>query len=426
MRIFTKSSKEYLDALSGRWCVNVGYGNQHIANAISHASSQLSFAHNHMGWGSEDTIRLSDKLIALSGGNMRKVFFGNSGSDAMDTNLKLARLYHVIAGSPNRKKFIARCDAYHGTTLARASLSGFAGFHHSFGLTDSSFIHVSAPDIYRFVDGNTFDSEESYADWLAIELDAKILKENPNEIAAFVAEPIMSVGGLRFPPRTYFTKVKRVLDKYGILFIIDDVVCSFGRLGSWFGWQTLELGVVSDLVAVAKGLARGYIPISASIVGDRVWRMMETHAVEIGSFGHGFTTSGHPVAAAAALANIEVIETDNLLIESIASGAYMLASLRAALGSHPNVGDIRGAGLLLGVEFVADKRTGRRFRESGVSAGSVMNLCLEMGFVVRALPVQDIIAFAPPLNITRYEIGQVVDVFVAAVVKHADSLTHRT
>jgi L-2,4-diaminobutyrate transaminase len=199
------------------------------------------------------------------------------------------------------------------------------------------------------------------------------------------------------------------------LLIIDDVVCSFGRLGAWFGWHTI--GVEPDLVAVAKGITSGYIPLSASIIGDRVWQIMKTHAAEIGNFGHGFTTSGHPVAAAAALANIEVIENDNLLSAAKESGAYLLASLRSAYRYDVHVGDIRGAGLLIGVELVADQESRRRFNPSQAVAVEVANICLGMGLVVRALPDQDVIAFAPPLNITHSQIDQVINRFRLAVAR---------
>ena len=411
--IFDRAGRTYLDALAGLWCVNVGYGNPHIVDAISQASSRLSFAHTFMGVGNEAAIRLSDRLINLSRVKMRKAFFGNSGSDANDTNLKLARLFHLLSGGVHRTKFIARRGGYHGTTLATSSLSGLPEFHRSFGRPESTYLHISAPDIYTALNGAGFGSEEQYADSLVAELEAVILREGPETIAAFVAEPVMAVGGVLHAPRTYFAKVKQVLDKYGILLIIDDVVCSFGRLGHWFGWETI--GVVPDLVSIAKGLTSGYIPMSASIIGDRVWHAISQHAGQIGTLGHGFTTSGHPVAAAAALANIDVIEGDGLLNAAKSSGEDMLSALRQELGGHRLVTDIRGVGLLIGVELAADRATLDRYPGAGGLAATVATACLARGLIVRALPGRDVIALSPPLNISESERGMVIERFSKAL-----------
>ena len=233
------------------------------------------------------------------------------------------------------------------------------------------------------------------------------------QIAAFVVEPVMAVGGVLMPPRTYFPKIKQLLDRYGILLLVDDVVCAFGRLGHWFGSEML--GVEPDLIAIAKGLTSGYIPMSASLVGDRVWRRLAQHADEIGSLGHGFTTSGHPVAAAAALANMAVIEEKGLLDAAESSGCTMQAVLNQELKAHPLVKDIRGVGLLIGVELTADHVSSLRTQQPGTVAAGVASACLDLGLIVRASPERDVIAMAPPLIIGETEIAMVVERFKGAL-----------
>lgn len=420
MTVCDQSGRAYLDALSGLWCVNAGYGNRHIAEAIADTAQRLSFGHNMMGASNELAICLADRLIQLSQGAMRKAFFGNSGSDANDTNLKLARLYHRCRGELNRTRFIARHGGYHGTTLATSSLSGLEGIRRSVGIPDPHYIHVSAPDIFAHVRDQRFASEELYADSLAEELELAILREGPSHVAAFIAEPVMAVGGILLPPRTYFEKIKAVLDKYGILLIIDDVVCAFGRIGHWYGWQTI--GVTPDLVTLAKGLTSGYVPMSASLLGERIWQTLDQSAEDIGIFGHGFTTSGHPLAASAALANIEVIHDEQLLSRSTDRGALLIQSLRQALEGNQFVGDIRGRGLLIGVEFVADRESLQPLADPGSFVANIAAACLELDLIVRALPGKDVIAFAPPLTITTKEIEHLVSRFALAIEKVAKTI----
>ncbi|KAK6385570.1 hypothetical protein LTS17_001139 [Exophiala oligosperma] len=313
----THSGLQLLDAMSGLWCVNVGYGNPALTDAIHHASQKLSFAHCFWGCSHEYVTRLADKLIELAPGScMKKVFFGHSGADANDTNLKLARLYFLLLGQPQRTKFLACHDSYHGTTYAAANLSGLPGHHRNFALPESNYIHLSPPDVDDVMNRRRFATPDALVDDLVKELEETIEQEGAETIAAFFAEPIMAVSGIVIPPATYFPRVKDVLDKHGILLVMDDVVCSFGRIGHWFGWETT--GVQPDLVSLAKGLTSGYVPMSASMVGARVASVLQQYQKEVGILGHGFTMSGHPVAAAAALANIEEIEKHNLLEQATA------------------------------------------------------------------------------------------------------------
>jgi L-2,4-diaminobutyrate transaminase len=404
VRICDSSGKEYLDAMSGLWCVNIGYGDQRIISAMMQASTRASFAHTMFGASNEYVARLADKLIDLSPGDcMRKVFFGHSGSDANDTNLKIARLYFLTAGQPQRTKSISCHRAYHGTTVATASLSGLQGHHRNFDLPEVGYIHVSPPDTFGGLSRLGFESEEAYGDWLVDELEAAIIKEGHESVAAFVAEPIIAVGGILFPPAEYFPKVKQLLDKYGILLIIDDVVCSFGRIGHWFGWETT--GVEPDLVTIAKGMTSGYVPMSASIIGTKVWSMFERNQDSIGVLGHGFTMSGHPMAAAAVLANIAIIEEENLLDAAKSKGEYLICALRQAFKDLSYVANVRGSGLLVGIELVETPG----FTNAQAAAVTVVNGCIESGVIVRALLGQPIIALAPPLIISIAEIDHVVE-----------------
>lgn len=415
--IFDQTGRAYLDALSGLWCVNAGYNNRIISQAMFQASTEASFAHTMFGASNKYVDRLSDTLIELSpGSSMRKVFFGHSGSDANDTILKLTRLYFLTIGEPQRTNFISRHGSYHGTTLATANLSGLPGHHRNFALPDPSYIHVSAPDTFSALNGGGYESEEDYADWLVAELEDAILKAGAGTVASFTVEPIMAVGGILIPPRTYFVKVREVLDKYGILLVMDDVVCSFGRLGHWFGWETT--GVQPEFVAIAKGFTSGYIPMSAAIISEKVWSVFEKHEHEIGVLGHGFTMSGHPVAAAAALANIDVIKEGGLLEAATVKGASLMSSLRKRLNDLPDVAEVRGSGLLIGIQLAPNAE-----KDCVVATQrnmAVAQICLEEGLVVRAAGI-DVIALAPPLIISEAELERIVDVLCIALRRVLDS-----
>ncbi|OKL55310.1 hypothetical protein UA08_09412 [Talaromyces atroroseus] len=397
IRIRDQHGRTYVDAISGLWCVNVGYGNRQIADAIQQASRTVSFAPTMFGASNEYATRLADRLLRLCSGasGMRKVFFGHSGSDANETALKLARLYFLASGQPMRTKFISCWDSYHGTTLATASLSGLPGHHRNFALPDPSFLHVSAPDVFDALTRRGFSSEDDYVDFLVKEMEDTIIAAGGGDkVAAFFVEPLMAVGGILPPPSNYFPRIKEVLDRHDILLVIDDVVCAFGRLGHWFGWETT--GVQPDMVSLAKGLTSGCVPMSATLVGERVWSVLEQHQDQIGVFGHGFTMSGHPVAAAAALANIEVIERENLLSKGKDTGNVLLYTVRNATRYIPTVVNVRGRGLLVGIEL------------AGVQASEVAQKCLDLGLIVRAIVGRNTIALAPPLITSEDDILKIV------------------
>jgi L-2,4-diaminobutyrate transaminase len=414
------SGKRYLDAVAGLWCVNVGYGRAEIADAMAAQARRLGYYHTFSSMSNEPQIRLADRLLGLVPGRMSKVFFGNSGSDANDTQVKLVWYFNNLRGRPRKKKIIARLQGYHGSTVASASLTGLPMFHRAFDLPIPNVLHTATPYHYRLAPRGL--SEEAYAASLAAELEALIEREGPETVAAFIAEPVMGAGGVLVPPRTYFERVQAVLRKHDVLMIADEVICGFGRLGRPFGSHVY--GIDPDLVTVAKGLTSGYFPLSAVVISEKVWSVLQAGSPEIGAFAHGFTYSGHPVGAAAAMANLDILLGEDLVGHAERVGAYLQARLREQVGVQPIVGDVRGVGLIAGVELVADRDTRQPF-EAGVKvAQRVAARCLEDGLIVRALPVGHVIALSPPLCITRDQVDQAVEGLDRGIRAVADEL-HR-
>ncbi|HZS32612.1 MAG TPA: aminotransferase [Methylomirabilota bacterium] len=410
--------KRYLDAVAGLWCVNVGYGRAEIGDAMAAQARRLGYYHTFSSMSNEPQIRLADRLLGLVPAGMSKVFFGNSGSDANDTQVKLVWYYNNLRGRPRKKKIIARLQGYHGSTVASASLTGLPMFHRAFDLPIGNILHAATPYPYR--SGAPGQSEEAHAAQLAAELDQLIEREGPDTVAAFIAEPVMGAGGVLVPPRTYFERVQAVLRKHDVLMIADEVICGFGRLGRMFGCDVY--GIQPDLMTVAKGLTSGYFPLSAVILSEQVWSVLQAGSPEIGAFAHGFTYSGHPVGAAAAMANLDILLGEDLVGNAARTGAYLQAALRERIGAHPLVGEVRGLGLIAGVELVADRQTRQPFDAALKVAQRVSAHCLEHGLIVRALPVGHVVALSPPLCITRPEIDRVVEGLERAVRAVADDL----
>ncbi|WP_298336195.1 aminotransferase [uncultured Erythrobacter sp.] len=399
--------RRFLDGASGLWCVNVGHGQESIIEAMTKQARELAFFHNFNGSATESVIRLADKIIDLAPDNIARVFFGNSGSDANDTNIKLIWLYNNLLGRPQKKKIIARRRGYHGVTVVAGSCTGLANVHARFDLPIPGIFHVSEADCYHNVDAGDENSEAQYLSKLLSELEDLIEREGPETIAAFIAEPVMGTGGVLIPPTDYFPQVKRLLDKHDILLVLDEVISAFGRLGDWFGAD--RFGVEADLITTAKGLTSGYVPMSASLIGEKIWNVFDEAADELGALGHGFTYSGHPVAAAAALANLELIETHNLVDAARIQGDRMLRTLQSSIAGHPLVGDVRGAGLMIGVELVADKCSRRNFEPALGVAKRVQLACLEHGLLARALPTNDVLGFSPPFIVSDAEIDEMTE-----------------
>lgn len=416
VNLISMEGKRFIDMGAGLWCVNVGYGRAELADAAAQAMRNLSFQHLFGGAASEPSIRLADRLLSLfrehaSAPHMARVFFGTSGSDANDTAFKLVRYYNNLRGKPSKKKIISRIGGYHGVTHVSGSLTGIEAYHKAFDLPVEGVLHASCPHYYTF--GRPGESEESFTNRLMNELEEMIDREGADTIAAFIAEPVMGTGGVCLPPTGYFERVQDLLDRHDILLIVDEVITGFGRLGEWFGTGAYLLR--PDIVSLAKGLTSAYFPMSASIISDRIWSVLSETSAENGAFMHGFTYSGHPVGAAVALANIDLMEREGLVENAAAVGPHLLRSLKQALGDYPFVGDIRGQGLTVGIEFLADKVTKRPFPAGTAPHRVVARHAMQEGVLTRALPFLPVNSFSPPLSISASEINESVDRYKTAV-----------
>ena len=409
IRVRDVNGKEYLDGMAGLWCVNIGYGRKEISDAIARQSERLSFFHTFNGMSSDVVAECAEALLARAPVPMSRVFFGASGSDANETQLKLIWVYNNLRGKPEKKKVIARWNAYHGSGVATASLTGLPGMHNLFDLPKGPILHVSAPYYYRNAPDGM--SERDFSRQLAKELEDLIEREGGDTIAAFFAEAVMGAGGLIPPPEGYFEEITPILKKHDILFVADEVVSGFGRLGTYWGSQSY--GYEPDLITSAKGVTSGYFPMSAVLISPKVWDVLEANADKVGVFGHGYTYSAHPVGAAAALTVLKLID-ELKVVENVADvGSYMLQALRDRLGQHPHVGDIRGKGLMLGIELMKDRETKEIFPMANRTGRQVLKASAERGLITRALG--DTLVFAPPLILKRAEADEIVDKFVLAV-----------
>jgi L-2,4-diaminobutyrate transaminase len=410
VRVFDSEGRSYIDGMAGLWCVNVGYGRDEIADAMRAQAERLHYYPAFSSMATEAPALLAERLLAAAPPEMSKVFFGLSGSDANDTQLKLVRLYNNLLDRPEKKKVIARFRSYHGVGLGSGSMTGLPTVHENFDMPIGGILHTRSP--YPFWESHPGEDDDAFSERLARELDELIIAEGPDTVAAFIAEPVQTSGGVIVPPSQYFRAVKRVLDKYDILLIADEVVCGFGRLGTWFGGEVF--GMEPDLISVAKGMTSAYAALSGTIVSERVWRVL---ADESGGrvFGHGYTYSAHPVAAAAALANLDIIEREDLHQRALTAGDALRAGLRDALAGHPFVGEIRGIGLLAAVEFVVERDPPQRFSPVGSFGAQVTQEALERGLITRTLQDSDTIAFTPPLTITDAEIAETVEIVRDAV-----------
>ncbi len=412
------SGRQYIDALAGLWCVNIGYGRKEIAEAVKAQLEQLPYYHSFASMGTETPVLVADRVKQMVPGNMARVFFGCSGSDANDTQLKLVWYYNNLLGRPEKRKIISRKRAYHGVTVATASLTGLPLLHKAFNLPIENILHTETPHAYWCKPEGMSDAE--FSRHLAGELEAMIEREGPETVAAFIAEPVMGAGGVIVPPENYFQEIQAVLRKYDVLMIADEVICGFGRTGKMFGSETF--GIEPDMVSVAKGITSGYLPLSACLVGEKVWEVLVERSGDLGVFGHGYTYSAHPVSCAAAMANLDILEGENLVGNSATVGAYMQERLHAAFDDHPQVGEVRGVGLIAAVEFVQDKAAKTRFDPSHKVAVRIGAKCMDLGLITRALPNSDAVAFSPPLIITREEVDACVERLSQAVKEVQDEL----
>ncbi len=396
--------KSLLDGMAGLWCVNVGYGRDELARVAYEQMLELPYYNSFFKTTTPPTVRLAAKVaekMQLGNPDLTHVFFNSSGSEANDTVFRLVRYYWDLMGQPQRKVFISRRNAYHGSTVAGASLGGMTFMHEQGDLPIPGIEHVAQP--YRF--GEAFgEDEESFATRMAAAVEERILGVGADKVAAFIGEPVQGAGGVIIPPASYWTKVEAICRKYGILLICDEVICGFGRLGHWFGHQ--HYGIKPDLIAMAKGMSSGYLPISAVGVSKRI---VDVLLEKGGDFVHGYTYSGHPTCAAVALANIEIMENEGLVERTRdVTGPYFAKALQR-LGAHELVGEARSLGLIGAVEIVAEKGTNRRFGgKEGTAGPMIRDACIRNGLMVRA--IRDTIVMCPPLIVSEAEIDRMVDI----------------
>lgn len=409
--ITDRDGNQMLDAFAGLYCVNVGYGRTEIAEAISEQAHELAYYHSYVGHGTEASITLSKMILDRAPEGMSKVYFGLGGSDANETNVKLIWYYNNILGRPEKKKIISRWRGYHGSGLVTGSLTGLELFHKKFDLPLAQVVHTDAPYYYRRPDANM--SEAEFTAHLVGELEALIEREGADTIAAFIGEPVLGTGGIVPPPEGYWAAVQEVLNKHDILLVADEVVTGFGRLGSMFGSD--HYGMKPDLITIAKGLTSAYAPLSGSIVGDKMWKVLEQGTDENGPIGHGWTYSAHPIGAAAGIANLKLIDDLKLIENASDVGGYLNAQMKAALGDHPKVGDIRGEGMLCAVELVENREGRTQFDPSRKVVPTIVGDMVKAGVIARAMPQGDIIGFAPPFCLTREEADTVVGATADAI-----------
>lgn len=395
---------QYLDAMAGLWCVNIGYSRPEMTEALAAQASKLPYYHAFSGMGTDLPAQLAERLSDMAPVPISRVFFGNSGSDANDTQAKLVWYYNNVRGLPQKKKIISRLRGYHGVTVLSAGLTGLTNLHDGFDLPLPMIRHVRPP--HRLWEAEPGMTDAEFVAVLARELEELILAEGPETVGAFIAEPMQAAGGVIIPPAGYFEAIQAVLTKYDVLLIADEVVCGFGRLGVDFG--TTAFGMKPDLITVAKGITSAYVPLSAVLVTPKVWDVLVAGQDTYGGFGHGYTYSAHPLAAAAALANLDIIENDSLIERAARVGEHLHRRLQAEFGGHANVAEIRGQGLVGAVEFVASTAPLKAFDPSLGFAAKVTKQSLAHGVITRALPAADTISFSPPFTTTEDEIDRMV------------------
>lgn len=399
-----RDGNRFLDAFAGLYCVNVGYGRPEIAEAIAAQARELAYYHAYVGHGTEASITLARMIMDRAPKGMSRVYFGLSGSDANETNVKLIWYYNNILGRPEKKKIISRLRGYHGSGLMTGSLTGLELFHRKFDLPLAQVIHTEAP--YYFRRANLDQSEAQFVAHCVAELEALIAREGADTIAAFIGEPVLGTGGIVPPPAGYWTAIQEVLNRHDILLVVDEVVTGFGRLGTMFGSD--HYGIRPDLITIAKGLTSAYAPLSGSIVGEKMWKVLEQGTDENGPIGHGWTYSAHPVGAAAGVANLRLLDDLGLIANAGEVGAYLNRTMAEALGDHAHVGEVRGEGMLCAVEFVQD-RDSRTFFDAADKVGpQIAAALLARGVIARAMPQGDILGFAPPFCLSRAEADEVV------------------
>lgn len=396
-----------IDAVAGLWCVNVGYGRSELADAMHAAASNMGYYHTFTGMSNVPQIELAERLLSLAPNNMSKVFFASGGSDGNDSLMKIVWYYHNLISKPQKRKIISRWQAYHGTSIATASLTGLPSFHKDFNLPLEDVIHTESPDYFRHaLEGET---ELEFSKRRAKELEELVLQHGADTVGAFIAEPVLGAGGVVTPPEGYFHEIQKITKKYGILFIADEVVCGYGRLGKWFGSELY--GIEPDMITTAKALTSGYFPFSASFITEEIWDVIKQGSAKYGSFAHGYTYAGHPIGAAVAMANLDIIENEGLVDQSAEVGAYFHQQLQSRFARDSFVGQVRGHGMLAAVQLMQDSGSKTFFDPATKIAPQVTVECYKNGLIARPLPSVDSVAFSPPLIAKKRDIDTIIDCF---------------
>jgi 4-aminobutyrate---pyruvate transaminase len=410
VRVWDDQGKEYIESVAGLWCAALGFDNERLVEAAAAQMRRLPFYHGFTSKSHEPMADLAEMLIERAPAPMSKVFFANSGSEANDSVIKMLWYMHNAIGKPEKKKIIGRLKGYHGITLAAASVTGLPANHRLFDLPLPGFLHAGTPHHYR--EGRPGESEEEFASRLAQELDDLIVREGPETVAAFFAEPVMGAGGVIVPPPTYYEKVQAVLKRHDVLFVADEVICGFWRTGNYWGSQTM--GIAPDILTCAKALSSSYLPISAVMVNERVFQGIAEGSSTVGTWGHGFTYSGHPVPAAVAIETLKIYDETDIGAHVRRVGPHLQRRLRERFAEHPLVGEVRGVGLVAAVELVADRATRACFDPARKIGARLSKLGEENGVILRNLP-GDSMAFSPPLVITEDEVDEMLDRFGRAL-----------
>ncbi len=408
--VYDDTGRPYIEAVAGMWCTSLGFGEEELIDAAVEQMHKLPYYHTVASKSVGPAIDLAEKLASLVPIRNARIYFALSGSEANDNLVKFIRYYNNAIGRPLKKKIISRINGYHGSTLGAASMTGIPVQHRAFDLPLPGFLHTDDPHFYR--NGLPGEDEAAFVARMAGNLEAMILAEGPDTVAAFIAEPVTGAGGVVIPPDGYFSAIQAVLAKYDVLFLADEVITGFGRTGRMFGCETF--GIAPDTMTMAKGLSSAYQPIAALALSDEIYRGLEKGSDSIGFFAHGTTYSGHPVAAAVALRTIEIMERRGILAHVQKVSRRFVERLRG-FADHPLVGEVRAVGLVGAVELVADKATRARFQPLGAVGKFVRERCEDLGVITRQISASDTIAFSPPLIITEAEIDEVFDVFGRAL-----------
>ena len=413
--VYDIQGNKYIEGLAGLWCNALGFGNESLVETAANQMQKFGYGSLFASKSHEPAIMLSEKLIEMSPYQEGKVFFGNSGSDANDTQFKLFTYLNNALGKPKKKKFLARKKGYHGITVASGSMTGIPANHKLFDLPLPNFFHTDTPHFYREQISN--ETEDGFVARLTSNLEELIIKEGSDSFMAMIAEPLIGAGGVLIPPKNYFPAIQKVLDRYDIPLIDDEVVCGFGRTGNCWGYETFSMKPSS--ITIAKALSSGYIPISAVIVPEDIFEPIKKASNDVGVFGHGYTYSGHPVACAVALRTLEIYEELNLFshVEKIAPKFQERVN---KLGAFEFVGEARGIGLIAALEIVKNKGTKENFDPYGKVGKQIAEICQKNGLIVRA--IGDVIAICPPLIITEEQVDEMFDILEASLTEFKKSL----